>query len=546
MAKKNSVPSYLICLQKVTGIATKARKHQSVQKIFCAILCFSAFVAEKKLRASVSNYFWCVSPGFLLPKTSTTRIIFKFDSLEYIQQPYSSPFMDHRAGRQPSNNKAQNTAASAGMTYLLGIGINTYEHWGNLNNAVRDVEAIANILQQNYGVTLWKLLRNEEATRKQILRDLKALMKEVKAPDSIIIYYAGHGHIDKDTQLGAWVPTDGENEDTDLYIPNSTLRDFFQVAKAQHVFFISDACFSGSLLQERRSAAEEMVLTELAARPSRWVMCSGRHDEAVADGPLGGHSPFAQAIIDELTYNQKTGLNAAALAQKVQLQSKQYYKDQLSDYGPVFGTGDMRGQLVLWREGAPITVPSPEKNLADHEEFLPSQTEMNFNRNRRMTLNDFRETVAHFLAEDDAKGALEFMNKALREENSDQNAIVLLLSRVSRVRKQEDGGTINQNDAATERNRINASIRNVANGIDADDLRDDFFFEKQQQPNAPARMSEEEVKGLERAIALKIRIINALREKLVLEDDPIRLIRYEEQLQKTEEELQDLKDKLHQ
>ncbi|WP_020535902.1 SUMF1/EgtB/PvdO family nonheme iron enzyme [Lewinella cohaerens] len=405
--------------------------------------------------------------------------------------------MDHRAGRRPTQ---QNKDASAGKTYLFGIGINTYEHWGNLNNAVRDVEAIANILQQNYGVTLWKLLRNEEATRKQILRALRALMKEVKAPDSIIIYYAGHGHIDKDTQLGAWVPTDGENEDTDLYIPNSTLRDYFQVAKAQHVLFISDACFSGSLLQEHRSAAEEMVLTELAARPSRWVMCSGRHDEAVADGPRGGHSPFAQAIIDELTHNQKQGLNAAALAQNVQLQSKQYYKDQLSDYGPVFNTGDKRGQLVLWRDGVASVEPTPEREwpepsdpprakqeptalLAAEPDPVPET----------MTLNGFKATVANFLAEDDTKAALEFMAKALDNESSDQNTIILLLSRLRRVGRQENVGVISHKDAATERNRINAAISNVADDIEEEDLRDDLLMEpsRSQPAPAPPRISEE-------------------------------------------------------
>ena len=69
--------------------------------------------------------------------------------------------MDHRAGRKPTQQKK---AFSTGKTYLFGIGINTYEHWGNLNNAVRDVEAIADILQQSYGVTLWKLLLNETQT----------------------------------------------------------------------------------------------------------------------------------------------------------------------------------------------------------------------------------------------------------------------------------------------------------------------------------------------------------------------------------------------
>ena len=336
-------------------------------------------------------------------------------------------------GRQPTNFKENNQPLSTGTIYFFGIGINNYQHWSKLNNAVRDVETISQLLQKLYDVQVWKLLRDNQATRRQIIRELNALTKQVQAPDSIIIYYAGHGHLDRETQLGAWIPIDAEKVDTYLYIPNSTLRDFFQVAKAQHVLFISDACFSGSLLQERRNGEQQLLLQELAARPSRWVMCSGRHDEAVADGPRGGHSPFAQAIIDELEHNHKSGINTATFAQAVQLQCKSYYRDQLPDYGPIFNAGDKRGQLVLWRKNA------------THEDI-----------------------------------------------------------------EEKDLRPINNSDLGS----------------------------------ANALMSDEERKGIERAISLKVRIINALREKLALEDDPIRQIRYEEDLQKAENDLSTLKAKL--
>ena len=359
-----------------------------------------------------------------------------------IQQPYLHMDIDNRAGRKPADLEPQNQHFPTGTTHLFGIGINIYPNWPNLNNAVRDVEAVAAILQRRYGVQLWKLLLNEEATRKHIIRELDALMKQVRAPDSIIVYFAGHGHIDRETQLGAWIPTDADKEDKDLYIANSTLRDFFQVAKAQHVLFISDACFSGSLLQERRGGGEELLLQELVARPSRWVMCSGRHDEEVADGPRDGHSPFAQAILDELEHNQKPGLSAAAFAQNVQLQSKSYYKNQLSDYGPVCNAGDMRGQLVLWQGG----YSSELTPIPDHKESERDRSDHNPDTNpaTTMTFEDFKRTM----------------------------------------------------------------------------------------------------KGLERTITLKVRIINSLRESLAMEDDPIRKIRYGEQLYQAEEELGDLKAKL--
>lgn len=57
-------------------------------------------------------------------------------------------------------------------------------------------------------------------------------------------------------------------------------------------------------------------------------------------------------------------------------------------------------------------------------------------------------------------------------------------------------------------------------------------------------MTPEEKQGIERAIELTTKKVNKLRETLSLEDDPTRIIRYEEQLRAAEEELALLKAKL--
>ncbi len=57
-------------------------------------------------------------------------------------------------------------------------------------------------------------------------------------------------------------------------------------------------------------------------------------------------------------------------------------------------------------------------------------------------------------------------------------------------------------------------------------------------------LSPSEKEGIERAIELKIKVINKLRETLALEDDPICSIRYAEQLRAAETELAELKAKL--
>lgn len=58
------------------------------------------------------------------------------------------------------------------------------------------------------------------------------------------------------------------------------------------------------------------------------------------------------------------------------------------------------------------------------------------------------------------------------------------------------------------------------------------------------KLTPTEKEGIERAIELKTKIINKLREALALEDDPIRSVRYEEQLRTAEGELAGLKARL--
>ena len=58
-----------------------------------------------------------------------------------------------------------------GKHYFLGIGIDAYENFEPLNNAVKDVKDISSILKEKYQFTESEmfLLLNEEANEKNIL-----------------------------------------------------------------------------------------------------------------------------------------------------------------------------------------------------------------------------------------------------------------------------------------------------------------------------------------------------------------------------------------
>lgn len=264
---------------------------------------------------------------------------------------------------------------SQGQSWFLGIGINQYQYFSNLNNAVKDVQDMANLLQRYYGLKPKNkiLLFDEEASRKNIITHLDKLIGLVNSEDKLIIYYSGHGHLNSKTQKGYWIPTDANPNHTAQYIRNSTIRDYLEDISSLHSLLISDSCFSGTLFV-RTTRSSLLALEDMENRPSRWAICSGRHDEEVFDGTPGTNSPFAASILDVLSRNQLPKLNVAKLADKVVELTRANYK-QLPEGSPLFGVGHKGGQYVFclknkkYQKIAADPIPAVEsKSVSTHKQ----------------------------------------------------------------------------------------------------------------------------------------------------------------------------------
>ena len=253
---------------------------------------------------------------------------------------------DTRAGR--GKQKSEKVNQNTGTTYFLGIGIDDYQAWPRLRNAVRDVRSVSDLLISDYGLTREHTftLFDEEATRTAIIELLEKMAQRVKPTDSLLVYYAGHGHLNE-RQRGYWVPADAPRDGISHYIPNSTIRDYLGDIPSLHTLLISDSCFSGSLFV-RGERSGDLAVDELAKLSSRWAICSGRHDEVVADGPKDGHSPFAESILDVLRHTERPHITANFLFEQVRDQTRANY-DQLPDGGPIQGVGHKRGQFIFRR-----------------------------------------------------------------------------------------------------------------------------------------------------------------------------------------------------
>ena len=230
---------------------------------------------------------------------------------------------------------------SKGKNHLLVVGIDNYQHWSALHNAVRDAKAFAKVLCQQYQFEPADVVElfNEEASEGGIYRALRELKRGMGPHDSLIVYYSGHGYYDQDFDEGYWVPQDAGRDAEETYISNANILKRINALEGQHILMIVDSCFSGSLLTSTRNASVDEHF------PSRRVICSGRL-EVVSDGAPGRHSPFAELLIGRLRDNAAPALNTTALVQYVK-----EHIPKLSQQAPVDGrlqnSSDRGGEFIF-------------------------------------------------------------------------------------------------------------------------------------------------------------------------------------------------------
>ncbi|MEO1514683.1 MAG: caspase family protein [Bacteroidota bacterium] len=242
----------------------------------------------------------------------------------------------------------QNNPSAGGRSYFLGIGINRYNNFTDLNNAARDIECVAELLFEKYHFEQslhTKLLLNEEATQDNIYSSIRHFYDDAifTKNDRLLIYFSGHGYLDKRTDTGYWIPVDGRVNAPHSFISSHSIWGCVRVMPFKHILIISDSCFSGSLLvkgtRNVRGAIENWDRYK-----SRFVFSSGK--EMVDDGEPGGNSPFTANILKQLQGNRKP-LPVQKLALQV-TEEVAFNHAQQAAIAPLFQTGHDGGQFIFF------------------------------------------------------------------------------------------------------------------------------------------------------------------------------------------------------
>ncbi len=256
-----------------------------------------------------------------------------------------------------------------GIYRALIIGNNRYQDkkgkWPSLKTAITDARELQKVLSENYGFSDVKLLEN--ATRRDVLIELEALSKRVLSNDHVLIYYAGHGYIDTDSQKGYWVPVDAKGIDHTTFLRNSTIRDEMTViaSRAKHSLLISDSCFSGSLLRSgNRGISSELknekYYKKVLNKKSVQIMSAGGVEYVDDNYKKSGHSPFSYFLLSELKNNDQSLLTLSELSNNVS-KAVANNVDQVPESGVLQGAGDELGEFVFIRLDVKVTGVPKEK-----------------------------------------------------------------------------------------------------------------------------------------------------------------------------------------
>ncbi|MBI1227549.1 MAG: hypothetical protein GC192_20115 [Bacteroidetes bacterium] len=241
---------------------------------------------------------------------------------------------------RPEKSIAQNID-SGGQTYAVVVGISDYQDPGipDLRFADKDALAFADFLRSPAGGSLdnthLKLLVNEQATQAQFAGALDWLWEVAKEGDRVIIYFSGHGDVEKKslTQPGFLLCWDAPSR---VYMaggafPLPMLQEVISTLSVQNkanVIMVADACRSGKLSGSTVDGVHitSSNLAKQYANEIKILSCQPNEYSIEGEQWGGGRGAFSYHLLDGMygmaDENEDMAVNV--------LEIKNYLEDKVS------------------------------------------------------------------------------------------------------------------------------------------------------------------------------------------------------------------------
>ena len=176
--------------------------------------------------------------------------------------------------------KASSPTSSPSKVWAVVIGVSTYNHMPTLRFTDDDAYRMYAFLKSPEGGALsddrLRILVDEDATRHNILTNLKEVFSRAGSNDLVLLYFSGHG------LQGSFLPIDFDGFNNKIL--HEEINQIFRNSRAKYKICIADACHSGSLLALKgttsaQNALEKYYATLAQAAPGTALILSSKSNE---------------------------------------------------------------------------------------------------------------------------------------------------------------------------------------------------------------------------------------------------------------------------
>lgn len=282
---------------------------------------------------------------FIQPDYGESNSLVSFTFL-YRDRVHTPPVTRRGPSRNEGDQKPWN---GFGKYHALIIANQNYGRtgWHTLRTPWNDAATLKTVLIGKYDFDKRDIRVIEDATRKDIIDALIKYREDLGENDNLLIYYAGHGDMDKGTQRGYWIPVDGGHGDRSSWVTNDDVTNEIKAMRANHVFVIADSCYSGSFIMRGDPEPDRTGpnwVRSYSMNRSRKGLSSGAL-EPVDDSEFGEHSIFARALHEVLgKYNGY--LDSVRLFDLIKDKVASEGR-QLPQYGGIREAGDNGGLFIF-------------------------------------------------------------------------------------------------------------------------------------------------------------------------------------------------------
>lgn len=230
-----------------------------------------------------------------------------------------------------------------GKYYALIIGISNYIDplINELDKPIKDAQVFYNTLTSRYTFETDNVKFLKNATMSDIVTALDYFAKIVNPTDNFLIFYAGHGVWNANSEIGYWLPSDARKNSTLNWFRNSALRDYLREINSKHTILITDACFGGSIFKTRTAFMDaSLAVNKLYELPSRKAMTSGTLTE------VPDESAFLKYMIKRLETNNEKYLSSEQLYSSFRF-AVINNSNAIPQFGEIKDVGDQGGDFIF-------------------------------------------------------------------------------------------------------------------------------------------------------------------------------------------------------